>query len=192
MKERQKRGEEDRNIQQFIQDICSDLQELIIPKDPLEVVLALNTAKPEDFSQCLKVLVDEMEQSITAEFQKGGDVRARLTSLPFQPQKELFNRVFGCGRQCPFCKTPCEAGGKYHTEHFASIHRPEGTGGCRFVDSSILMCEVCCTSVASERKFKSSKTKWEYHPYKDYHSIYPDWRIQPDTSIQASAYWKYV
>ncbi|XP_064198067.1 up-regulator of cell proliferation-like [Anguilla rostrata] len=184
--------EEDQNIQQFIQDICSDLQELIIPKDPLEVVLALNTAKPVDFSQCLKVLVDEMEQSITAEFQNGGDVRARLTSLPFQPQKELFNRVFGCGRQCPFCKTPCEAGGKGHTEHFASIHRPQGIGGYRYVDSGILMCEVCCTSVASERKFKSSKTKWEYHPYKDYQSIFPDWRIQPDTSIQASDYWKYI
>ncbi|XP_061107785.1 interferon-induced very large GTPase 1-like [Conger conger] len=187
------RGEEAQHIQQFIQDICSDLQKgLVIPKDPLRAVLALNTAKPEDFSRCLEVLVDEMERSITAEFQKGGDVRARLTSLPFQPQKELFNRVFGCGRQCPFCETPCEAGGKSHTEHFASIHRPQGIGRCRFVVSRKLACDICSTDVASETKFKSPETEWKFHPYKEYQSIYPDWRIQPDTSIQASDYWKYV
>ncbi|KAJ8261487.1 hypothetical protein COCON_G00172100 [Conger conger] len=187
------RGEEAQNIQQFIQDICSDLaKELIIPKDPLSAVLALNSAKPEDFSRCLEVLVDEMEQAFTTEFQKGGDVRARLTSLPFQPQKELFNRVFGCGRQCPFCETPCEAGGKSHTEHFASIHRPQAIAGWRKRVSHILVSNICSTSVASERCFILTGTKEEQHPYKDYRSIYPDWLIQPDTSIQASDYWKYV
>ncbi|KAJ8261488.1 hypothetical protein COCON_G00172110 [Conger conger] len=186
-------GEEAQNIQQFIQDICSDLaKELIIPKDPLRSVLALNSAKPEDFSWCLEVLVDEMEQAFTAEFQKGGDVRARLTSLPFQPQKELFNRVFGCGRQCPFCKTPCEAGGKSHTEHFASIHRPQGIGGSRYEDSRKLLCGICSTDVTSEMEFMSPATEGKWHPYKDYRRIYPDWLIQPDTSIQASDYWKYI
>ncbi|KAJ8336678.1 hypothetical protein SKAU_G00378980 [Synaphobranchus kaupii] len=187
------RGVEDPTIQQFIQDICSDLhKDLVIPKDPLEVVLALNTAKPEDFSRCLMVLVDEMEQSFTAEFQKGGNVRTRLTSLPFQPQKELFNRVFGCGKQCPFCTTPCEAGGKDHTEHFASIHRPEGMVGCKIMHSRKLVSDICSSSVASESKFRSRKTEGEWHPYKDYRSLYPDWRIQPDASIQASDYWKYI
>ncbi|XP_061118171.1 up-regulator of cell proliferation-like [Conger conger] len=187
------RGEEAQNIQQFIQDICSDLQkELVIPKDPLRAVLALNSAKPEDFSRCLEVLVDEMEQAFTAEFQKGGDVRARLTSLPFQPQKELFNRVFGCGRQCPFCETPCEAGGKSHTEHFASIHRPQGIAGWRYHESQILLSNICSTNVVSEKHFRLTGTEKKWHPYKDYRSIYPDWLIQPDTSIQASDYWKYV
>ncbi|XP_061107794.1 interferon-induced very large GTPase 1-like [Conger conger] len=187
------KGEEAQHIQQFIQDICTYLQkELVIPKDPLRAVLALNTAKPEDFSWSLEELLDEMEQTFTAEFQKGGDVRARLTSLPFQPQKELFNRVFGCGRQCPFCKAPCEAGGKSHTEHFASIHRPQGIGRCRNEDSMKLVCDICSTSVASETRFKSTETEGKFHPYKEYQSIYPDWRIQPDTSIQASDYWKYV
>ncbi|XP_035281746.1 interferon-induced very large GTPase 1-like [Anguilla anguilla] len=133
-----------------------------------------------------------MEQSFTAEFQRGGDVRARLTSLPFQPQKELFNRVFGCGSQCPFCKTPCEAGGKNHTEHFASIHRPEGTGSYRYTVSGKLSVHVCSTCVVSEGTFCSSETEGKYHPYEDYRSIYPDWLIQPDSSIQASDYWKYV
>ncbi|KAJ8261615.1 hypothetical protein GJAV_G00156310 [Gymnothorax javanicus] len=188
-----RKPEENQNIQQFIQDICSDLQkELIIPKDPLRSVLTLNTAKPGDFSECLTKLVDEMEQHLTAEFQRGGDVRKKLTSLPFKPQKELFNRVFGCGQQCPFCMTPCEAGGQNHTEHFASIHRPQGIGAWRNSTSEILVSEICSTDVASEGTFKSKKTEWKSHPYKDYQSIYPDWRIQPDTSIQASDYWKYI
>ncbi|XP_061118172.1 up-regulator of cell proliferation-like [Conger conger] len=187
------RGEEAQNIQQLIQDICSDLgKKLVIPKDPLRAVLALNSAKPEEFSQCLELLVDEMEQAFTEEFQKGGDVRARLTSLPFQPQKELFNRVFGCGEQCPFCKTPCEAGGKSHTEHFASIHRPEGIGRYRYENSWKLSCHICSTSVASGKQFMSAATDGKWHPYKDYRSIYPDWLIQPDTSFQASVYWKYI
>ncbi|XP_064198065.1 up-regulator of cell proliferation-like [Anguilla rostrata] len=182
------RGEEDQNIQQFIQDICTDLQELVIPKDP-SGVLALNTAKPEDFFPVSEGVVDEMEQSITAEFQRGGDVRTRLTSLPFQPQKELFNRVFGCGRQCPFCKTPCVAGGKNHAEHFASIHCPQGIGSYRDEYSCQLVSDICSFCVASEARFKSSETEGKWHPYKDYQSIYPDWRIHPDTSIQASDYW---
>ncbi|XP_061107801.1 up-regulator of cell proliferation-like [Conger conger] len=187
------RGEEAKNIQKFIQDICSDLQkELVIPKDHLRAVLALNTAKPEDFSQCLEVLVDEMEQAFTREFQKGGDVRARLTSLPFQPHKVLFNRVFGCGRQCPLCKAPCEAGGKSHSEHFASIHHPQGVGRYKNSESFKLMCDICSTSVASEHRFKSIDTGGKWHLCKDYQSIYPDWRIQPDNSIQASDYWRYV
>ncbi|KAJ8261617.1 hypothetical protein GJAV_G00156350 [Gymnothorax javanicus] len=189
----QVKAEEDQNIQQFIQDICSDLhKELIIPTDPLRAVLTLNTAKPGEFSECLTKLVDEMKQNFTAEFQRGGDVRNRLTSLPFKPQKELFNRVFGCGQQCPFCKTPCEAGGQNHTEHFASIHRPQGSGGWRNLTSQILVSNICSTSVASEKTFRSKKTEGKFHPYKDYQSFYPAWRIQPDTSIQASDYWKYV
>ncbi|KAJ8261668.1 hypothetical protein GJAV_G00156950 [Gymnothorax javanicus] len=189
----QVKAEEDQNIQQFILDICRDLQkELIIPTDPPRAVLALNMAKPGDFSECLIKLADEMEQHLTAEFQRGGDVRSRLTSLPFKPQEELFNRVFGCGQQCPFCRTPCEAGVQKHTEHFASIHRPHGMWGVRNLHSGKLEINICTSSVASEENFKVSETGHKWHPYKDYKSIYPDWRTQPDTSIEASDYWKYV
>ncbi|KAJ8261614.1 hypothetical protein GJAV_G00156300 [Gymnothorax javanicus] len=185
--------EEDQNIQQFIQDICTDMQkELVIPKDPLRAVLTLNTAKPGDFSECLTRLVDEMEQNFMAEFQRGGNVRARLTSLPFNPHKVLFNRVFGCGKQCPFCEAPCEAGGKDHTMHFASIHRPKGIGRVRNVRSRKLDINVCTSSVASDAKFRVSEIGDKWHPYRDYQRIYPEWRIQPDSTIEASDYWKYV
>ncbi|KAJ8377674.1 hypothetical protein AAFF_G00255190 [Aldrovandia affinis] len=100
-----------------------------------------------------EAVVNAQAKSFTAEFHRGGDVRAKLDMLPFKPQKELFNRVFGCGRQCPFCKAPL---------------------------------------LPVRSRFRMRETEGKLHPYKDYRSIYPDWLIQPDTSIQASDYWKYV
>ncbi|XP_066578858.1 interferon-induced very large GTPase 1 isoform X1 [Amia ocellicauda] len=182
-----------RNIKEFIQDICSNLAEkLVIPRDGLEAVMMLNNANTEDFSQCLKHVVGEMEQGISAEFHKESDIEKKLHNLPFKPENELFKRVFGCGKQCPFCKAPCEAGGKDHKDHWTSVHRPQGLGGYRSVTTYKLACEICSSDVYSERKFKNSLTDWKLHPYKDYRTLYPDWNIPPDTSIQTTDYWKYV
>ncbi|KAG9331958.1 hypothetical protein JZ751_016334, partial [Albula glossodonta] len=186
------KGKEDMNIQTFIKEICTNLSELlVIPKDALDAVMVLNKAKTEQFSDCLLSYIDEMEESLRAEFQSD-DVESMLTTLPFKPQDELFRRLFGCGKQCPFCKAPCEAGGDSHTEHFTSIHRPEGLGKYRWTDSKKLVPDICSSLVASEYKFCSNETNGKYHPHKDYREFYPDWRIQPDASIQASVYWKFV
>lgn len=112
--------------------------------------------------------------------------------ITVQPQDELFKKVFGCGRQCPFCKVPCEAGGTGHGEHFASIHRPQGLGTYRNEETKILCHELCSTEVVSNHTFKCPETNWEPHPYKDYCAFFDDWNIQPDPSIEASVYWKYI
>ena len=44
----------------------------------------------------------------------------------------------------------------------------------------------------SDREFRNSDTKGEWHPYKDYNEYYPDWIIPPDSTTEASDYWKYV
>ncbi|KAG7461294.1 hypothetical protein MATL_G00208540 [Megalops atlanticus] len=184
------RSEEEISICQFI---CGTLSEtLVIPKDALDAVMVLNHAKTEQFFDWLLSSIDEMEESLSIEFHRHKDVRTRLTTMPFKPQDELFNRVIGCGKQCPFCLAPCEAGGKGHTEHFTSIHRPEGLRRYRWKRTRKLVPEICSSLVASEITFRSAETNGKFHPYKDYQKFYPDWRIQPDTSIQASAYWKYV
>ncbi|KAG9330282.1 hypothetical protein JZ751_025878, partial [Albula glossodonta] len=46
-----------------------------------------------------------MEESLRAEFQSD-DVESMLNTLPFKPQDVLFRRLFGCGKQCPFCTAP--------------------------------------------------------------------------------------
>ncbi|KAG9330466.1 hypothetical protein JZ751_024276, partial [Albula glossodonta] len=99
-------SKEEMSIQIFIQELCTNLSELlVIPKDALDAVMLLNKAKTEQFSGCLLSYIDEMEQSLRAEFQSD-DVGTRLNTLPFKPQDELFRRLFGCGKQCPFCRAP--------------------------------------------------------------------------------------
>ncbi|KAI2662827.1 Interferon-induced very large GTPase 1 [Labeo rohita] len=113
-------------IKGFIQCICRRLgQKLIIPKDALETVMILNNASQEPFALWLIQSVEEMEQTLKEELKKI-NIQGKLSKLKMNPQDELFKRVFGCGKQCPFCSAPCEAGGDAHTDHCASVHRPQG------------------------------------------------------------------
>ncbi|XP_041092656.1 interferon-induced very large GTPase 1-like [Polyodon spathula] len=178
----------------FIQRICSNLdKDLVISREEeLGAVLFLKNSNNKEFAQYLQDHVKDLAVALRAEFSQGCDVEKKLINLPFKPQDELFKRMFGCGKQCPFCKVPCEAGGQDHKEHHASVHRPQGLGRYRHVSNEKLTENVCTSNVFSETKFRNSDTKGEWHPYKDYRRFYPDWNIPPDPSIEASDYWKYV
>ncbi|XP_016396084.1 interferon-induced very large GTPase 1-like [Sinocyclocheilus rhinocerous] len=182
------------NICNFVTNVfaCLD-KELVIPIDTLSGTLALNNSDPAEFADCFTSSIDKMHQTLEDQLRSVRDVRAKLTRLSVnRPQEELFSRVFGCGKMCPFCRTPCEAGGKKHTEHFASIHRPEGIGKSKWNDTRKLVTDICSSLVASEGSFRSKDTGYQWHPNKEYRQIYPDWRIQPDTSIEATDFWKYI
>ncbi|XP_067451645.1 up-regulator of cell proliferation-like [Thunnus thynnus] len=144
------------------------------------------------FINSLKMSIEDLKEQLQEEFSKSENITETLNKLPIKPQEELFKRVFGCGKQCPFCKVPCEAGGKDHKQHHAAVHRPQGLGGYSYEDSDKLDATLCTTDVQSETTFKSLDTNWEPHPYKDYTKYYPDWLIPPDPSIEASDYWKFV
>ncbi|XP_055780222.1 interferon-induced very large GTPase 1-like [Salvelinus fontinalis] len=180
------------DVKTFIQNICRALEDKLVLKDALESILILNTADTKQFADYLTDSVGEMKQSLVAEYDKGGDIEKRLRSLPFKPQDKMFTSLFGCGKQCPFCSAPCEAGGKEHAEHFTSIHRPQGVSGWRNSKTQVLLTAICSSKVISDNTFKTSLTEHKSHPYKDYHKYYPDWIITGDPSIKASDYWKYV
>ncbi|XP_041926608.1 interferon-induced very large GTPase 1-like isoform X2 [Alosa sapidissima] len=188
----QKQTNSGATVKKFIQNICRELEaKLAIPKDVLDAVMALSNAKVEPFAQSLSGFIQDLERSLKEKFLKL-DTQARLQTLRMKPQDELFKRVFGCGKQCPFCKAPCEAGGEAHTDHCASIHRPKGLGMYRWEQSEKLTIDICSSSVFSDIQFRCSETKYQWHPYKKYREIFPDWHIPADPSIQASDYWKYV
>ncbi|KAM9401287.1 LOW QUALITY PROTEIN: up-regulator of cell proliferation-like [Salvelinus alpinus] len=181
------------NIKKFIKDICRHLGEkLVLPQDALEATMVLNNSKQEAFAHWLKISVGDMEQSLREEFQEAKDVKKKLERQNIKPQNELFTKVFGCGKQCPFCKAPCEAGGEAHKNHCASIHRPKGLGGVEFEGSRNLVTDICSSSVFNDSTFKCYATGGRWHPYRKYRDIYPDWHIPADASIQASDYWKFV
>ncbi|KAH0626339.1 hypothetical protein JD844_001275 [Phrynosoma platyrhinos] len=179
-------------LSEFLECFCREMsEELVISKDSLDIILFNNSAKVGSFSADVKGFISEVMERILAE-QFKINVDIILQTLPFKPQDEIFKRVFGCGKQCPFCKVPCEAGGGNHQEHFASVHRPQGLGTYRSVHTKKLVYSLCSSDVTSNATFRNWDTNWQDHPYKEYRQYYPDWRIQPDVSIAASDYWKFV
>lgn len=186
----QQETNENESIKGFIQNICRELgKKLVIPN--YAAVMVLNNTKQEQFSHWLMQSVEEMQESLKTKFRKK-DILRKLKTLKVKPQDELFKRVFGCGKQCPFCKAPCEAGGEAHTHHSASVHRPKGLGLYRYEYSDKLITNICSTDVNTEAQFRCLETNHVFHPYKKYREIFPDWHIPADPSIEASDYWKFV
>ncbi|XP_065450264.1 up-regulator of cell proliferation-like isoform X1 [Chrysemys picta bellii] len=176
----------------FLNNFCEALQQdLVISKNNLVGIQFKNTAKTGQFCANIQTFLLDLEQEILSQF-GGLDIHTKLSNLSLKPQDVIFKRVFGCGKQCPFCKVPCEAGGSDHKEHFASVHRPQGLCSYRCLDTQKLVYDICSSEVVSENTFRNLDTKGKHHPYKDYRVYYPDWRIQADPSIEASDYWKFV
>uniref|UniRef100_A0A8C4S6V2 GTPase, very large interferon inducible 1-like 2 n=1 Tax=Erpetoichthys calabaricus TaxID=27687 RepID=A0A8C4S6V2_ERPCA len=189
-----------KGIADFIEEICGHLKtDLVIPVDNIRAALTLNDSKVEEFVEHIEKSLPELREHLQRkymelnQYDQSTNIKDKIKNLSFKPQDELFRRVFGCGKQCPFCKVPCEAGGGDHKEHHATVHRPQGLGRCRVLTSEKLVENICTTDVASETvKFQNIDTKGQWHPHKDYRTYYPSWNIPQDTSIEASKYWKYV
>ncbi|KAM3921573.1 up-regulator of cell proliferation-like [Leptodactylus fuscus] len=180
------------NISDFLKVFCDKLsKDLFIPMKYLGVIGFQSQVRIAQFSSEIEIFLEETESQILKEMKKM-NIGKVLEKVSRKPQDELFRDVFGCGKQCPFCKAPCDAGSKIHSEHFAVVHVPQGLGSYRDLQTQILVHSVCTTDVTTNQRFRSLETKGNFHPYKCYRDIYPDWLIQPDASIIAPIYWKYV
>lgn len=104
----------------------------------------------------------------------------------------FFSDLIGCTEQCPFCKEQCDCTLSGHSvNHQAEQHRLQGLGGYRNSRSQKMVLDVCNHDVGTDRKFQNKLTKGKWIPYRDYHSLYPDWNIPVDTSAGSSTYWKW-
>ncbi|XP_068102721.1 up-regulator of cell proliferation-like [Hyperolius riggenbachi] len=178
----------------FLEMFCEMLKtEFFIPQNEMQVITFHNSDNVNQFSNEVEHQLTVTEQQIQSELSSMDidSILSRLT-VTLNPQDELFRRVIGCGKQCPFCKVPCEAGGGEHKNHFASVHRPKGLGQYRYETTGRLVTSICSTDVVTDGTFRNSDTDWKYHPFKDYGKYYPDWAIQPDPSIESSNYWRFL
>ncbi|XP_044870457.1 up-regulator of cell proliferation-like [Mauremys mutica] len=181
-------------VSDFVANVCSLLQkDLVLPRDSLETILFQFTATADtsQFSADIQDSLSELELNLASQF-KAVNIEEKLSKLQVKPQDELFKRVFGCGKQCPFCGVPCEEESPAHTEHFAPVHRPRGLRRRRDHLTEILDYSLCSSDVVSNASFSNSDTKGKKVPFRDYRQHYSDWRIQPDPSPEASDYWKFV
>ncbi|XP_034051410.1 up-regulator of cell proliferation-like [Thalassophryne amazonica] len=185
------------NTNESIQELITNMRKCLIKDITLSEEAEKRTlfqirSTCHPFTECLIKSMNELKEQLEGKFSNSEDISETLEKLPIKPQNELFSRVFGCGQQCPFCKIPCEAGGKEHTQHHAAVHRPQGLGFGRNEDNDRLIEVLCTSDVYSDMAFCTEKTNDEFHPYRDYRVYYPDWSIPADPSIEASDYWKYV
>ncbi|KAM9765758.1 up-regulator of cell proliferation-like [Menidia menidia] len=181
------------SITQFINKIKQNLlKDLLISEEAEKSTLFQIQSTSKPFINSLRKSVKDLEKELHDEFSTSEAISQTLHVLPVKPQDELFKRVFGCGKLCPFCKTPCEAGGKEHKVHWAAVHRPQGLGRHCYENSDKLFETLCTTDVQSERRFRKSETEGKWHPYKNYTKYYPDWKIPPDRTIEASDYWNFI
>ncbi|XP_072288500.1 up-regulator of cell proliferation-like [Eucyclogobius newberryi] len=186
--------EENKTLKCFVGNICEELSDkLVISQDALGTFMILNTADQGQFAHYLLKCVEQMEPLCQQKFENTS-VEIKLEKCFVNVQRELFVRLIGCGKQCPFCKAPCEAGGAAHTEHWTSLHQSQGLGAWRFERSKHLVTDICTSLVNSDTEFVQYDSNGEkyYHPYKRYQEIFPDWKIPPDGSLEGSDYWKYV
>jgi len=103
---------------------------------------------------------------------------------------ELLQRLIGCTEQCPFCGEQCDLLQPDHEcDHRVEIHRVDCLTGYKWKDTKVMTTHFCQVSVSSELLFRVADD--DYHPYKEYKTIYPRWEITPDKSSEASLYWKW-
>ncbi|KAM3916883.1 up-regulator of cell proliferation-like [Leptodactylus fuscus] len=179
------------NIESFLNTICQMLEnDLVIPQSVTRMIVFHNKADICQFSKDVEMFLVDTKEQIKEEF-KSLSFDVVLSRVALKPQNELFKKVFGCGKKCPFCKVPCEAAGGEHKEHFASVHRPKGLAKCSWKIGGGLVTSTCSLDVNSDRLFENTDTDGEQQPYREYRTIYPDWNIQPDVN-DSCHYWKYV
>ncbi|XP_040212009.1 interferon-induced very large GTPase 1-like [Rana temporaria] len=180
------------SVLHFLKSVCETLkEELVIPQNEMQAVTFQNTADVGKFSSDIQLFLQDTKTKVLTELQSM-DIKSVLSRVTVKPQDELFRKVVGCGKQCPFCGVPCEAGGEEHKEHFATIHRPQGLRRYRCLFFKILSTNICSTSVVSNDHFINLETGEKCHPYREYRTYYSNWSIQPDPSIESSDYWKYI
>ena len=111
-----------------------------------------------------------------------------------KPQ-ELLSNLIGCTEQCPFCGEQCDLLDPNHykdnkQKHRTGVHRPACLAGWRDRETQVMESDFCTSLVSDKRDFLDVKTG-NYHPFKQYDSIFSEWSIPPDPSSETCLYWKW-
>ena len=149
----------------------------------------------------VKFFTKEVIKGLNQLLNKLGDYFSEIKYLDILrrelPHEIIFEMVAGCTEQCPFCKAQCELTDDKHPTNGSikhqTQHRPRCLGGRNWEKDNTMVLDVCTYSVSSDSDtlFKTERTEWQWHAYKDYAKIYPEWTIPADKSLESSLYWKW-
>ena len=131
----------------------------------------------------------KMQESLLDNFESSP--LSQMDSWSKQPYDILCDSLLCCCEQCPFCGEQCELTNPNHDcKHSVQLHRPHCLRGHTWTSTGNMMLETCSSCVASNTNFQNGATGHKSYPYKEYQKYYPNWIITPDTSHEASSYWK--
>ena len=121
----------------------------------------------------------------------------KLTESAKSPHNVLYNSLIGCKEQCPFCKEQCELTDESHLDagkpHYTEIHRPSCLGRYVYSSDNKLIFTICTKVVNpdADYTFRNAHTNNEFHLYKEYKKIYPDWLISTESPNTGPKYWEW-
>uniref|UniRef100_A0A8C5Q0B0 VLIG-type G domain-containing protein n=1 Tax=Leptobrachium leishanense TaxID=445787 RepID=A0A8C5Q0B0_9ANUR len=180
------------SVSELLQIVSNELtSHLVLSKNAMNITDFQNMTNVKQFSKDIEIFVNTMDNEIKSSIQSM-DIESIFLNLTLKPHDELFQRVIGCGKKCPFCEVPCESGGTKHYNHSATIHRPKGLAQYTWSESNVLCNSTCSTDILSNGSFTNPDTDGKWHPYKEYQIIYPDWIIHPDKDLNSSDFWNFV
>ncbi|XP_050986019.1 interferon-induced very large GTPase 1 [Labeo rohita] len=185
------------NVRQLLEKVCSSLESLekiTTPTQILKKPLFDISTHREHFFANLEESVSELSSAIAQEFMENEDVIEVPDDLPEKLKDLLYETVKGCDKRCPFCKAPCDLEEKEHKVHEAVVHRPKGLVCYTNANSTTLSHNTCSADIAGQNQFQNRDTAGQSLPYKEYQSIYPDWKIYPEDPRNngAAVYWRYM
>ncbi|XP_067865096.1 up-regulator of cell proliferation-like [Heterodontus francisci] len=171
--------------------------ELQIPLDKLgQVSFQSGNINPKYFKEEAANYINVVNDDLTESIEDWKNyIDRKIAALPTDPCSELYAMLSGCGEACPFCGVLCDCTNKVHSQHSTEYHRCQGLNGYSNINSGNLVSENCTMEVASDTSFRNKDTDGKWFPYKNYRNLnerYSRWSIPADTSIQTSAFWKWV
>ena len=175
----------------FMRAFFSKIEHLKIPPNEISAYLELDIQDKKKFRENVHQqlngrLRDTIRKKINTWNAKTKLKQMKLTDF-------LFKEIVGCNFTCPFCAVSCDAhtGGKTQGSHSATLHRPGGLYGYRWIDTGKLSTGDCRLHVITDYHFIHGNPE-ESTPYKDYQSVFPEWTILGEADPDMEKYWKWV
>ena len=185
-------------IKQWLQKFYQRLNEtLTIDLGELQDIIGAThiECSGDNFITTLSEQLEQEEERIMKIVTDSNSRFSHITKWSTSPHLLLCDSVIGCTEQCPFCGEQCELTDPNHAacgkDHFINIHRPQCLRKYRWHKTKKLILDVCSYSVESDNMFYNADTNYEWHPYKDFRSLYKNWCISNESPTEATKYWQW-
>lgn len=181
---------DEKNTRQWLTLFCEDdvlRREFGIAFEVDDILIDDKEMNLENFKSQIMSGLQELETTLHTSFSNITCECKRVNEKPYN----LLRQLAGCTAQCPFCNEQCDwmKHDVKDKKHRIAVHRPSCLKGFKDHITREMVTTICPAAVDGNSKFRNCYTDHQWHPYRDYQEIYPDWSIEPDPTCEDSLYW---